>query len=292
MKHAPGQLTGNLFIVAIFVATLCVAVSASNVGGPILTDRFIHVVAVISIIGLVIMALLLAGVCAVCCAGGRVGKVVKDIIMRLDKDAIGVDVTVGNLVVAVHTGKVEVHDVTLLNPEPYSSEYLLKAGHVKVDIDMLQLLLSRMRQITIQSLVFEDVDLIWEKNGLTHSNIKAILEFVVSKQSENGQQHQQQQQQDSVAVAAFAAAPPHFDAAPTGSFAIDELVVKDVSVKIASHMMEGAGVRLALEDFTIADVSHALTQDMTAEIAREVLHSVLKTIVVNTVGKSVGNELF
>jgi len=302
--HAPGRLTVNLYITGILIAALCGVVSASDVGVFFTRERFYHILVIITVISLVAVVLLVAALCTICCAGAYVGKVAKGVIMRIDRDAIGVDVTIGNLVVAAHTGKVEVFDVMLLNPEPYSSEYLLKAGHVKVDIDMCQFLRTGMRHLTIQSLVLQDVDTIWEKMGFTQSNIKAILDFVEAKQEEKVQQRQQQQQSQQQlqpqqrrsscvrGARDLAVTAATVELIPTRTLTIREVVVKDVGVKLASHMLGGAGVRLALGDVAIRDVSAVRTHDIAEDIAHVVLNSVLKTIVENVAGKSLGEEMF
>merc|ERR1712032_1048941 len=129
---------------------------------------------------------------------------------------------------------------------------------------------------------------------MTHSNIKAVLEFLDDKKSQEGQEKpQQQQQQRSIAAPDAAPAPAHKDAAPGKHLTIKELVVKDVGLKLASHMFAGAGFRVAVGDIAIVDLNRSLEEHgMAAEIAREVLISVLKTIVANTAGKRKSEELF
>lgn len=244
--------------------------------------NFLRIVAVLAALAAVLFGAFLLFVCF---AGPMMGRLVKDRIEAMDRNVIGVDVTIGSLLVAMHTGKIELRDFVVMNPSPYSSEYLLKAGHVKIDVSMTDLLRSRARNITVQNLVFEDVDAIWEKSGLMNSNIKAIFTFIEGKKA--------------VEVAAIAVTAPSQTASapacqlgPQRKFKVREVVVKDVGVKMASHMLGGRGVRLALGDVSFQDFSRDVGQHLLEEIVREILYSVLKTIVQNCAGKSIGDELF
>merc|ERR1719242_1192189 len=110
----------------------------------------------------------------------------------MDSSMLGVKVELGDLQLDPSSGLVEVSGLTVHNPEGYYSEYLLHADKVVVDIDMQKLIYSFGKEIDVEEMVFDGVDVIYEKS-LTTSNLNDLLKKLSSEEESKGSQEQSQQ---------------------------------------------------------------------------------------------------
>uniref|UniRef100_A0A7S0A4F8 AsmA domain-containing protein n=1 Tax=Pyrodinium bahamense TaxID=73915 RepID=A0A7S0A4F8_9DINO len=234
----------------------------------------------------VLLVVVLAAVAAVVFAGGPlIAQAVKAYIEAFDQSILGVNVTIKSLEVRVYTGLVDIRGLVVSNAPGYSAEYLVNVDRATVDLNMFRLLRSGFRRIAVQRLTLSNVDVIWEKSGLTHSNVKEVLEFLRSK-SEKGDAPQptaSAEQQDK-------------EAQPKKrvkrEVQLGTVKIEDVGVKMASHILHGAGVRLAVADIDYPNFSAEHGSYLGDDVAKILLASLLKTVVANTAGKSIGDMCF
>merc|ERR1711920_157050 len=115
---------------------------------------------------------------ACCCqppsGSNMLGSLIQKVFAQFDTSALGVEVDIGSLVLDPSSGIAEVAGLTVHNPEGYRSEYLLHADKIVIDIDMEKLLRSFGKELHIEQLVFDGIDVIYEQ-GLHGSNLHDLL---------------------------------------------------------------------------------------------------------------------
>jgi len=237
--------------------------------------------ALLLIVGIVVGCL----AALVLCGGGLVAASVKAAIERLDRGILGVDVTIRGLTVNIRRGFVEIQGLVVANAEGYSADYLLNVDRAVADVDVLALVTSRLREITVQRIIFSNVDVIWEKSGLRHSNVKEVVDFIHA-----GREQRASQTGETAAVREVAPREPRRTS--NRKITLKRVLFQDIGVKMASHILHGAGMRLAIADIDYADFSVDHGSSVADDIASILLLSVLKTVVENTAGKSIGDHLF
>jgi len=236
--------------------------------------------------------LILLGVLAAClaalflCGGGLVARAVKGAIEKFDKNIIGVDIRIESLEVSLRRGLVDIRGLVVANAPGYSADYLVKVDRALADVNMLALLRSGFREIVVERIIFSNVDVIWEKSGLTHSNVKEIIEFLSARRA-----------QDVEDPAGGSAEPPREVVSQQRTKSKRKLRLctvkfQDIGVKMASHILHGAGVRLAVADVGYDDFAADHGSSLADDVAGILLLSILKTIVANVAGKSIGDKFF
>jgi len=260
--------------------------SPSAAPTPAFALSFTSVVAfVVKLVG-VVLCIVMVLVLGILVGGGPlIAKTIQSSIQYYDRRILGVDVTIESLKVRVHTGLVELKGLVVANAQGYDAKYLINVDRAVVDINMLKLFCSGFRDIRIQRLVFSNVDVIWEKSGLRHSNVKEVVDFL-RKDSEKD-----------TAAAPRAIEETQVDTAQPKSkgsrkVTLRKVKIEDVGVKMASHILHGAGVRFSLADINYAEFSADHGAYLTDDIIKLLLLSTLKTVVENTAGKSIGDHYF
>lgn len=116
------------------------------------------------------------------CAMGYVSVAVKDYIELVDRDHIGVDIHIGKLDISLCSGRALIHDLKIDNPEGYSSEHLFKAKRISIDVDVAELIASKMQHIVIEVLELNNIDAVIEYKSVVFghgpSNLQTVLDFM------------------------------------------------------------------------------------------------------------------
>jgi len=193
----------------------------------------------------------------------------------------GVKVTMGATNIDLTTARVEIRDLKVGNPEGYHSPYLLHADRMVVDIELQKLVFSLGKDIDIEEMVFDGVDVIYEKT-LTTSNVNDILtklsgdqskaeqKGTVAQTSSTGSGQQSQQASDST----------------DGEAIVHKVLVQNVGAKMATSMTKGAGVRLEVGDISYEDFSKEMSAHRGfADIVRVIISTILKSVLATVIGK-------
>jgi len=106
--------------------------------------------------------------------GNFLGRCLQTLVANFDERLIGLKIVIDSVKLEPMVGRVELHGVTVPNPEGYRSAYLLRADVVLVDLDMQKLLLSVGGKIDVEEVVADGVDVIYEK-ALTTSNVNELV---------------------------------------------------------------------------------------------------------------------
>jgi len=109
-------------------------------------------------------------------------KAVRKALNSIDVDILGVPVTTGSIRIA-RSGMVEVSDLVLGNPEGYHSDFFLRIKKVALQVAMTKYILSRGKQVVVDQLIIEKIEVNYEKALLT-SNVDYVVNFLSGEQQE------------------------------------------------------------------------------------------------------------
>lgn len=260
--------------------------SHSGVGSRAFTLSSTSVLTIAAKVLGILLCSVVACLLAIVFGGGPVvATLVKAAVEKLDRDVLGVDVTIESLEVSIYRGLVDIKGLVVANAQGYSADYLLKVDRALADVSILNLIRSGLREIIVEKIIFSNVDVIWEKSGMTQSNVKEILEHMAARRKKVGQSSE-------------GSKPKAQDAAKQTKkpskrkVIVREVKFEDIGVKIASHILQGAGMRVAIADIDYPDFSADHGSYIGDDIAEILLMSLLKTVVENTAGKSIGDKFF
>jgi len=135
------------------------------------------------------------------------------------------------LTIDLVTGRIEVDGLTIGNPEGWSSEYLLHANRVVVDLEMEKLLYSFGKELHMEELVFDGVDVIYER-GLTTSNLNDLLKLLETDSSatEEGEAN-----------------------ALDVKLVLHRILAQNIGAKLATKLTRGHGLRVEVGDLKYDD---------------------------------------
>jgi len=192
--------------------------------------------------------------------GGRfMGGAVKSLLKHFDHAALGVKFVLGETRVDAYHGKISIDGLTIQNPEGYSSEYLLYAAKLLVDLDMKTLIKSMGKTLEIEQVLLEDVDVIYEKSWST-SNADEI-----SKRLNNSR----------------AAKTPKVKA---DKVIVHKVLLSNIGAK-ACTTLGSAGPRLALGDISYEDLDAELGAQTVVDAVGLVMETLVKSLVATLLGK-------
>merc|ERR1719281_1858712 len=99
-------------------------------------------------------------------------------IESLDKAILGVDINIKSVALNICRGYVNISDLIVQNPEDqgFTSEYMMKIGHVCLNISLWRIITSLGKRFEIWAVILEDVDIVYEKGGWTSSNVNWVIE--------------------------------------------------------------------------------------------------------------------
>jgi len=256
-------------------------------------------VAILTVVAVAVCALLQLVIWLLKAAASRVIRLAVE---AWDVDILGVDVRVGEISLNVFNGVVDVSHVVLQNPPGFSSDFLLKASRIVIDVDMVSLLMGR-KHIHVEKVLLKDVEIMYERR-LTCSNISYVVDFIgagkpapaaaakssggaaesapearqsrparaSAKAQEQQQQQQQQEQEHSRAVK------------------LHQVEVKDAAVTLVQNVVGcPCALRIAMADFFEKDIAqdHVSVQ----QIVTLVVATILKSAIAAVGGRRFANRL-
>lgn len=109
-----------------------------------------------------------------------VGFVVKWTIEGLDETLLGVNIWVGKAALSLCRGYIFVGNLVVDNPEgtTFASPALLKVGKIVVKLNIWRALKTGGKEIEIMTLVLSGLQVNYEKDSFTNSNVHRVVEFV------------------------------------------------------------------------------------------------------------------
>eukprot|EP00931_Biecheleriopsis_adriatica_P068240 TRINITY_DN4222_c0_g1_i10.p1 TRINITY_DN4222_c0_g1~~TRINITY_DN4222_c0_g1_i10.p1 ORF type:complete len:402 (+),score=86.44 TRINITY_DN4222_c0_g1_i10:76-1281(+) len=205
---------------------------------------------------------------ACCCqppsAGNMLGSLVRGALANFDSSALGVEIELGALVIDPATGRIEVEGLTVRNPEGWSSEYLLHADKIVVDIEMEKLLYSFGKELDVQELVFDGVDVIYEK-GLSTSNLNDLLKILESDKSAT--ETEQAEASDVKLV-------------------LHTILAQNIGAKLATKLTGGHGLRLEVGDLKYDDFDTEMGAGRgLMDVVRILIMTLVKSVLATVMGK-------
>jgi len=229
-----------------------------------------------------------------CCqpaVGGSnlLGALVKRLVETFDSAALGVEVEVGALMLDPLTGRLELDGLTVFNPEGYHSAHLLHADKVVVDIDMEKLLYSFGKELHVEELLFDGVEVIYEQ-GLHGSNVHALLKRLeaapattevaagAAEPASTSCTRGEAGEQDGKAAAATAASDI--------KLVLHAILATRVGAKLCSKLTRGHGLRLEVGSLQYADFDQEVGQGRgLMDIVRVLISTLLKSVLATVVGR-------
>lgn len=194
--------------------------------------------------------------------GNFLGRLVEEAIEHFDKEFVGVDINFGSLDVNARLGIVEVHNLTIHNPEGYWSEHFLHAESCLIDIDMEAYVTSFGKKIIIEELMFKNVSVIWER-GFSMSNMKEIMDFLHKSDKKEAPKEQPKTNKEKPVL--------------------KKVHLQGVSMKIASWALAGCGATLVAADLNFDDFSEEI-KDGKLEFLPLLVTTLIKSILANIIG--------
>eukprot|EP00931_Biecheleriopsis_adriatica_P068241 TRINITY_DN4222_c0_g1_i11.p1 TRINITY_DN4222_c0_g1~~TRINITY_DN4222_c0_g1_i11.p1 ORF type:complete len:391 (+),score=86.66 TRINITY_DN4222_c0_g1_i11:76-1248(+) len=212
---------------------------------------------------------------ACCCqppsAGNMLGSLVRGALANFDSSALGVEIELGALVIDPATGRIEVEGLTVRNPEGWSSEYLLHADKIVVDIEMEKLLYSFGKELDVQELVFDGVDVIYEK-GLSTSNLNDLLKILESNSS--------------AAETERSAAETKQAEASDVKLVLHTILAQNIGAKLATKLTGGHGLRLEVGDLKYDDFDTEMGAGRgLMDVVRILIMTLVKSVLATVIGK-------
>jgi len=112
-----------------------------------------------------------------------VGFIVKWAIEGLDTTFLGVNIWVGKAALSLCRGYIFVSNVVVDNPaeQEFTSPALLKIGKMVLKLNLWRLIKSRATEIEINMLVLTGIEVNYEKDFLTNSNVGLVIDFLQPK---------------------------------------------------------------------------------------------------------------
>lgn len=123
-----------------------------------------------------------------CGAVGKIeGAIIKSVTEAYDASTIGTEISIDNISFNPFTAALKIHGMVVANPAAnpkYDSEYLFKAHVMKLDINMWQLIKSRMRRIEVEVLTLHAVTINYDQPRTLSgkSNLRDVINFMEGSQ--------------------------------------------------------------------------------------------------------------
>lgn len=230
------------------------------------------------------------------------GSSIKAGIENFDQDFIGVDVTIGKLVVSPLKGYIHVVDFVVHNPPGYKTPHMMKALNVKVDIDMWALAKSRGKKLEVDILHFEGFEVIFEKRSMTESNFSHVLHFLKKKEEEEGIDPALKKTEAKAKVTMAESESPrtkkkkhHAASGEQPKSASDDIIldlhevlISDIGARVAAGSVLGgaAGFRVFhLSEIDFEDFAETVGEAPWKSVVKVLLKSVLKVFLADIIGE-------
>jgi len=211
------------------------------------------------------------------------GYSIKSAIETFDRRFLGVDIEIGDLSVAICSGRIDMHGFQVKNPEGYKSPYLLNASTVVIDLNTTAFLTSFGNRIEVDILEMKDIDCIveYDKAFGGTSNVDRVMEFLnhESKPSEK------KAKQVESTVNETGKAPPK--KAASKEVVVHKVLFSDIGARVATKL---GGVRVAVGDIKLDDFSKEVGAHLLEDVVYFIMKTFTKTLLVNITGKSFADK--
>eukprot|EP00933_Yihiella_yeosuensis_P071981 TRINITY_DN80247_c0_g1_i1.p1 TRINITY_DN80247_c0_g1~~TRINITY_DN80247_c0_g1_i1.p1 ORF type:complete len:448 (-),score=100.20 TRINITY_DN80247_c0_g1_i1:435-1778(-) len=202
--------------------------------------------------------------------GSMLGSLVKSVLSSFDASMLGVKVEVDGLHIDPATGRIEVHNLTVGNPEGYHSEYLLHADKIVVDLEMQKLLYSLGKEVDVEELICDGIDVIYEK-GLRSSNLNDLLNNLAGPNEDASSSQdvtETQAQEDNFKLT------------------MHQVLIKNIGAKVATKLTRGHGLRLEVGNLSYEDFDTEMGAGRgLMDVIRILLMTIIKSVLATVLGK-------
>merc|ERR1719161_473147 len=207
------------------------------------------------------------------------GRSIKSAIETFDQKFLGVDIEIGDLSVAICSGRVDMQGFQVKNPEGYKSPYLLNASAVVIDLNVVALVTSLGKRIEVDVLQLDDIDCIveYDKAFGGTSNVDRVMEHL----NHDAKPSEKKAKQVESVVNETGKAPPK--KAPSKEIVMHNVLFSDIGARVATKL---GGVRVAIGDIKFDDFSKENGPGLLEDIVFIIMKSFTKTLLVNITGKS------
>lgn len=200
------------------------------------------------------------------CFNFWLGWLVKQAVQRLDRRVLGVDVEVKRIIPFLCRGVLHVRGLTVRNPEGYAAPYLLKAEKIAMDIQMQKLFGSCFKNVVIQHLVIQDVDLVLQK-GWTSSNVGDMLAYLQRKKPPAEQPVKQSEAQE--------------DHSSTTAMSLRRVNIENVKGRAFLNFSGSYGPEIKLGDVNYNNLADETGARVASEVCKVILMAVLSNLQLN-----------
>eukprot|EP00931_Biecheleriopsis_adriatica_P006899 TRINITY_DN108242_c0_g1_i1.p1 TRINITY_DN108242_c0_g1~~TRINITY_DN108242_c0_g1_i1.p1 ORF type:complete len:455 (-),score=70.62 TRINITY_DN108242_c0_g1_i1:64-1353(-) len=227
----------------------------------------------------------LVGICnpqVLCNSSGSIlGALAKSVLVHINSDVLGVNMSVGDIKIDATHGIVDVYDLIIENPEGYYSEYLMRADHIYVDVNMQALLQSFASVVDVEEVVFKGIDVIMERK-LETSNLNDVMLQLSGPRDQPKQPNDANLKEDSAQVAE-----------PSQRKVIFHKVsAKDIGVKLTWSATFGHGIRMEFSDLSYDDFEKQRCAGYSCKDSiRILLRTLIKSLIANILGKHATHHL-
>lgn len=204
-----------------------------------------------------------------------VAEKMKEYVEREDRDMFGVDIHIRTLDLSICYGRLVIYDMLVENPEGYTSQYMLQAKKIVVDLDMLELMKTRGQHIIVEEMSFEDVHAIIEYDGMLFGSAFSVSNF------ERIREHMRNRKSQSEPAEEKDTGPePAKDTAPKAAreWTFQKVAFIDVGANLASKLN---AVRVVVADLRFKHFSNEMGSKNLADLLGYLLSSISKTIISN-----------
>jgi hypothetical protein len=196
------------------------------------------------------------------------GSLVTKIVASYDASVLGVETGIGSMKLSPMQGSMEIWDLTVNNPEGYHSRHVLHARRAKIEIDMKKLLFSKGRDIVVQEIAFDGVNVIYEK-ALSTSNLSDLLERILLPRRERKAN------------------------AEDLTLSLHKVSVKDIGLKLATVITGDAGAHIAVSDISYENFDQEIGEAgrCFTDSVRILMITFIKSVLAALFGKRVANHV-
>lgn len=230
----------------------------------------------------------------------KLGIKVKEYIELVDRDHLGVDIHIGELDVCLCYARVVVNDFQVDNPKGYKSQHFVKCKQIIIDVDMMELVMSKGSKVVVEEFTLVGIDAIIEYDsvilGAGKSNYDTIMEFMRNrgkKTSDAKHAPDKPKKKPDVEPTEDDAAQDTKEKKNTKKkgrqYELHKVAIVDVGARVQSSI--GIGPRVGVADIKYAHFTKQFKPDNLTDIVGILLKSLVKSVVANVGGKAMSDKM-
>lgn len=204
---------------------------------------------------IVVGVLAVVAIVAVYLVTSNLGGIVKKAVETAGPKITQTTLTLGSVSLSPSSGSGSIKDFTLGNPEGYKSDYSVKLGEAKLEVDPASVLSDK---IHIKSIVVTDPHIIIE-GGLTDNNLKKIQANVES-------------------FAGSEKSAPAGDSGPKKKLQVDDFLLSGAKVEVKIGMLGNSIPALTLPDIHLTNLGSGADGITPGELAKRVFSEVFGSV--------------